>query len=207
MASLHHGKSRWNHYIITLYYLSSFLHCPFLSMWPYKVMYLTRKWSLSWYDPKGSKRTLGEWRVLPKYDCWWTNTSITFCREVTVCWSRTDDRTAGKSEPLLFLRSVSRLARVVLERRLWRVSRLWRWSRAYCLLYLLGAVMDTLAGHLNWGQAMTPRESGNLWILARIAEHHKCNAVMEHKGQTNASPSGNGKRDDMWPSFNDLQDF
>ncbi len=33
MASPRHSKSRWNHYIITLYYMStSFLHCPFLDI-------------------------------------------------------------------------------------------------------------------------------------------------------------------------------
>ncbi len=69
-------------------------------------------------------------------------------------------------------------------------------------------------GHAAWpfelgtGMAvMIPRESGNLWILARIAEHHKYNAVMEPKGRTNGSPSGNSKSGNMEPVYNDLQDF
>lgn len=54
---------------------------------------------------------------------------------------------------------------------------------------------------------MTPRKSGNLWILARIVEHHKYEAVMDHKSQTNGSPSGNSTSDTIGPSCTDLQGF
>ncbi len=73
------------HFIICRH-LSFIVHFWIL---PYKVIYLPGKQRLVLIWP--SKRTLGEWHVLPKYDCWWSNTSIAFCREVTVCWSRTDD--------------------------------------------------------------------------------------------------------------------
>lgn len=122
-------------------------------------------------------------------------------------WVTIDDRTDGKSKPLLFGQN-SGLARVASEKCLWWMSRHWRWSRAFCLLFLLGAVMDMLA---VWtGDRDGCYDSSRVRICGswqELREHHTYTPLMEHKGQTNGPPSGNSKSHIIALRYNDLEEL